>query len=289
MGTMVAGGKPKRGVSLYCYADEYGVTMNLENMLEDMNDMGAKGLEILANGHIEGYPNPTDAWVENWHRLMKAYDIIPVDYGHWIDSRLYKNRELTTEESYAMLLQDIKLANRLGFTVMRTKLGVVDETLTPVANWREIIEMALPDAEKYNVVMCPEIHFPTNLKSQMIKDYVEFIDRTKTKHFGLNIDFGVFDKHLKPVGNLKEAEPNEPEDIIPLLPYIYVCHAKFTDMTDDFLEPHIDYPKILGIMMEHGWNGYLLSEYEGDNRDVPGYTSQVLRKQHVMMKRILGE
>ena len=78
-------GKPKRGVSLYSYSGEYGVTMTMEDMFADMSDMGAEGLEILANGHIEGYPEPTDEWVENWFRLLDKYKIKPVEYGHWVE------------------------------------------------------------------------------------------------------------------------------------------------------------------------------------------------------------
>jgi hypothetical protein len=37
--------------------------------------------------------------------------------------------------------------------------------------------MALPDAEKYDVRMCPEIHIPTVLKSQMADDYVDFTEK----------------------------------------------------------------------------------------------------------------
>jgi hypothetical protein len=40
--------------------------------------------------------------------------------------------------------------------------------------------------------MCPEIHQPTALKSKFVDEYVNFIEKTGTKHFGLNIDFGVF-------------------------------------------------------------------------------------------------
>ena len=53
--------------------------------------------------------------------------------------------------------------------------------------------MALPVAEKHNFRMMPEIHPPTRLKSRMIDDYVDFIEKEKTTPwFGLNIDFGVF-------------------------------------------------------------------------------------------------
>jgi len=293
---VVKNGKPKRGVSLYSYSGEYGVTMSLEDMFVEMHDMGARGLEILANSHIEGYPNPSDEWLANWDRLIKKYDIVPVEYGHWVDSRLYQGRELTPEESYEMLVRDFKLANRLGFTVLRTKLGVIDNDLTPVENWKEIIKMALPMAEEYNVRMCPEIHAPTLLKSKMVDDYVEFIEQTGTKHFGLNIDFGVFETQPLPASEwgpndfiMPESEHSPVEDIIPLLPYVYCCHAKFAKMSDDFQEMTIPYEKIINILIENNWDGYMLSEYEGPKKDVTAYTVEQVRKHHVMMKRILGE
>jgi sugar phosphate isomerase/epimerase len=290
-----AAGQPKRGVSLYSYTGDFGITMTLEDCLADMYDMNAEGLEILANTHIDGYPNPSEAWIKNWHALMAKYKIKPVEYGHWVDSRLHQGRELDAKESYAMLVRDIKLANRLGFTVMRTKLGVIDDTLTPVKNWREFIKMALPDAEKYNVRMCPEIHAPTRLKSKMIDDYVEFIVKEKTTPwFGLNIDFGVFqnkprqDRRAQEMGSRRPFQPlDKADDMIPLLPYVHACHAKFWDMTDELAEATIPYDEVIAMLTKNGWSGYMLSEYEGP-RDL-GVASDQLRKQHVMMKRLLGE
>lgn len=285
-------GKPKRGVSLYSYSGEYGVTMTIEDMFADMYDMGAGGLEILANSHIENYPEPTDGWVENWFSMLKRYKLTPVEYGHWVDSRLYWGRELTTEESYTSLLRDIKLANRLGFTIMRTKLGVIDDDLTPVKNWREFIRMALPDAEKYNVRMCPEIHSPTVLKSKMVDDYVDFIEQEKTRHFGLNIDFGVFQTNPLPMWegqDLSTMKFSPVEDFEPLVPYTHVCHAKFQNMSEDFIETTTPYDRIVALLLKHHWDGYLLSEYEGKNKGVPGYSSEQLRRQHIMLKRLLCE
>lgn len=289
-------GKPKRGVSIYSYQGEYGVTMNLEDMFAEMKDMGARGLEILGNSHVEGYPNPSEEWLENWDRLIEKYDIVPVEYGHWVDSRLYKGRELTTKESFDMLVRDFKIANRLGFTILRTKLGVIDDNLTPVSNWREFIKMALPLAEQYNVRMCPEIHAPTILKSRMIDDYVEFIEQTGTKYFGLNIDFSVFQTgslspgEVGPDGFVMPPCQHSPvEDIVSLLPYVYCCHAKFLKMSEDFKEMTIPYEEIVNTLIKHNWNGYLLSEYEGPKARITGGASEQLRRQHVMLKRLLGE
>lgn len=282
---------PKRGISLYSYSAEYGMTKNLEDCFEDMYDMGAHGLEILANTHIDNYPEPSDEWLENWFRLLDKYEIVPVEYGNWIDSYVLGGRELTTKESYEMLARDIRLAAKLGFTVMRTKMPVINDELAPVKNWREIIKMALPLASEHNIRMCPEIHQPSVLNSKMIDDYVEFIEQTGTKSFGLNIDFSVFRNHFeeneyKPEGFVA----SRPEEMIPLLPYIYCCHAKFNHMNDAFEETTIPYKEIIDIFKAHDWDGYLLSEYEGADKYEPGYeVGQTLRKQHIMLKRYIGD
>ncbi len=263
---------PKRGVALYSYSAEFGFEKTLEDCFEDIHDMGATGVEILANTHIENYPYPTDEWVNYWFSLCDKYQVEPVEYGHWIDCRVLQDRLLSTEEAVARLEQDLRLAHRLGFKVLRTKMSVVDDALNPVENWREIIRGALPLAERLGLTMCPEIHIPTNLKSQMI------------------IDFSVF-RHKFDEGEFVDPHfvPNEPEDIIPLIPYIYCCHAKFIHMNDDFEETTIPYKEVLMALRDNGYNGYLLSEYEGADKYDQGYeVGQTLRKHHIMMKNILG-
>ncbi|WNS43986.1 TIM barrel protein [Paenibacillus sp. MMS20-IR301] len=288
--------KPKRGVSLYSYSSEFGVSMTLEDMFAEMQDMGANGLEILANSHIPGYPNPSEEWLEHWDRLISKYHIVPVEYGHWVDSRLYEGRELSVEESLEMLVRDFKLANRLGFRILRTKLGVIDETLSPVQNWKEIIEAALPYAKQYDVIMCPEIHAPTLLNSAMVKEYVELIQRTGTRHFGLNVDFGVFETQALPADLwgpddfiMPPGEHSPVADIIPLLPYVYCCHAKFVQVTGELTEMTIPYGEIIGTLAAHGWDGYMLSEFEGPNKNVLGTAPYQVRLHQAMMKQILGE
>ena len=294
----------KRGVSIYSYSDDIFKTATLEDCLAQVGDLAGDGevigLEILANSHIEGYPNPSGAWVAKWFEMCAKYHVKPVEYGHWVDSKLHSEKEpwLSTTESYEMLVRDIRLASRLGFTFGRTKLGVIDGQLTPVQNWREFIKRALPVAEKYNFRMMPEIHPPTRLKSRMIDDYVDFIEKEKTTPwFGLNIDFGVFQNRPSQAGMAPARpagrggggmEPSKVEDMIPLLPYVHCCHAKFMEMNDDCEETSIPYPAIVKLLVEHKWNGYLLSEYEGEDRNRGGAFTAV-RRHHVMLRRLLGE
>ena len=81
---------PKRGVALYSYSAEFGFEKTLEDCFEDLKDMGATGVEILANTHIENYPYPTDEWVNYWFSLCDKYQVEPVEYGHWIDCSAQK-------------------------------------------------------------------------------------------------------------------------------------------------------------------------------------------------------
>jgi hypothetical protein len=290
-------GKPKRGVSLYSYSGELGSTMTMEDCMVEMYDMRAGGIEILAPAHIEGYPNPSAKWVKNWFALLDKYKLKPGEYCHWMDSRLHPGGDLDAKESVDYMILDMKLASRLGFKYARSKFGVIDETLTPVKNWREIAKRAIPYAQKYNVRLNPEIHYPTRLKSKMMDDYVEFIEKEKTyPWFGLHLDLGLFADKPTPemiamtiaMGETT-AILNTPEDMVPFLRYVPNMHAKFVNMSDDFIETSTPYAEIIALLIKHKWNGYLFSEYEGENKDVPGYSSDQLRKQHVMLKRLLGE
>ncbi len=283
--------KIKRGVSIYSYSEEYGRSMNLEDCFKDMYDMGATGIEILANSHIDSYPDLSEEYLEHWRSLCEKYKVESVEYGHWIDTRLYKNRLIGEQEAKDKLINDFKIANKLGFKILRTKLGVINGQLAPAENWREIIRSVLPEAEKYNVVMCPEIHLPTILADQFVSDYVDFIQETGTKNFGLNIDLSVFQNRFDIPGVVvfnPECKYSQPEDIISILPYVKCIHAKFNKMDDEFNELTIPYREIIHVLQEAKWEGYLLSEYEGENKNIPGYVSHELRKQHVMLKRMLG-
>ena len=62
---------------------------------------------------------------------------------------------------------------------------------------------------------------------------------------------------------------NKPEDIVPFLPYVPNMHTKFVNMSDDFVETTTPYAEIIAILIKHNWDGYLLSEYEGETRMFP--------------------
>ncbi len=175
--------KAKRGVSLYSYQEHfYTRTMTLEDCIAEASSIGAYGIEMLAEAMVPDFPNPSNQWVDNWFKLMDKYHTVPDTYTQFQNTYLRKNYELSVDEGVQMLELDFKLAKRLGFKHMRMLIG------TPL----DVMEKSLPLAEKYDIWMGSEVHFPSSLDSILTRKWIEIIDRTKTKHWGLNPDFGIF-------------------------------------------------------------------------------------------------
>ena len=295
-------GHPKRGISVYSYHNLLGRTMTLEDCFEEMYDTGATCFELLTS-YIDKYPNPSPAWVDKYWRLCEKYNLEPAELGHWAENHLRRGPGMSDEEVVEELKQDFRLANLLGFKALRTKITCTNDLCDPEPGWQNYIEKALPYAEKYDVVMQNEVHLPTTLHTPHIRDeYLDFIHRTGTSHFGFNIDFGTFQyrpsKGLEFMG-LTFEDITKPEEIVDFLPYSKACHTKFTYMNENFDEETIPYKEVIKLMVDNGWDGWLLSEYEGGLRfhaeesaedfaaAIDGIPDQVRRHQ-ILMSNLLG-
>jgi hypothetical protein len=85
---------------------------------------------------------------------------------------------------------------------------------------------------------------------------------------------------------------SQPRRMLEFMPYIFHIHAKFYEMLDDGNEYSIPYDKIVAVLIQGGYTGYLSSEYEG-NRHIqdafPVDSVEQVRRQHAMFRRLLGE
>lgn len=297
------------GVALYSYGGDFCVTMTLDDCLADVADMGATEVEILADTHIPGYPEPAGSWVEWWHEALGRHSLTPTCYSCWLDTRLHAGRGLTPEEAAAILERDVRLAHRLGFSLVRPKLGVVSLDLLPDPIWRESTRRALPVAAELGVRIAPEIHAPTPLRSQIVDDYLAFAEEEGKGHFGLLIDTGIFQAERRTDGHgggstrMVFGDPSpelaaqvaeemsrplgvDPAELVPLMPHVLHVHAKFWDMTDELTDPQTPYDAVVDALVAGGYRGSLSSEYEGP-RDLYR-ASDMLRRQQAMLRRLLG-
>ncbi len=287
------------GVSLYSYTSEYGVTMTLDDCVEDVADLGATGLEILGEAHIAQYPSPPSEWVDAWLARLNKYGLQPTCYGSWVDTRRFGSRPMTVDEAARQLETDIRLAATLGFRYVRPKLGVVTPDLEPDPVWEPATERVLDLAAEKGIVICPEIHWPSVIRSKVVDDYLAFIQRTGTENFGLLMDTGVFQTamHARRGGvasrlGIGSARPPEVpvvpvSDLEDVLDSVVHIQAKFYEIDDALTDHYIPWPEVLQMLVRRGWSGYLSSEYEGDYG--VGRASDQLRRQHALIRRVSAD
>ena len=296
-------GTIRRGICLYSYHNLLGKSMTLEDAFEEMYDTGATCFEFLTS-YIPNYPNPSPEWVDRYWGLCDKYKLQPSELGHWAENHLRRGKGMSDDEVVEELKQDFRLANLLGFKALRTKITCTNMICDPEPGWQNYIEKALPYAEKYDVRMQNEVHLPTTLHTPHIRDeYLDFIHRTGTSHFGFNIDFGTFQfkatDEMKDMPMCQFGDISKPEEIVDFLPYSYVCHGKFTYVNEDFVEETIPYPEVIRLMVDNGWSGDILSEYEGyirfnAEKSTANYARAMdeipeqVRRHQIMLRNILG-
>ncbi len=345
----------KTGVSFYSYQQEqFFKRMNWKDMIVEVHDvLKTDGVEIIDEAIIRKYPFPTEEFIFDWNNEMARYDMKAVTMDIYLDVHQFRTHIMNYREAAERLKNDIKIASKLGFENVRALC------LVPT----EVIEMAIPTAEKYNVRIGKEIHAPLPIKAglnhgkidpvmdpRMVDELMELINRTGTKHVGLVPDFGVFQHsptdlaidyffrhynqdmihmileksaegyntddilkmmdekypghgmHFMTLGAIAINESSaRPEDIIDIIPHIVSIHGKFYHMTEiegkpgQFEDKAIDYATPIKYLKEHGFKGYINSEFEGQrychDRGEAHMIDEVeqVRRHHEMLNRLIKE
>ncbi|MEY4760701.1 MAG: hypothetical protein RLZZ200_557 [Pseudomonadota bacterium] len=289
----------KYGVSLYSYTDDFGSVMGLEECFDHVAGTGATGIEILGETHVRGYPAPDAAWVDRWFQLLEQHRLEPTNFCCWVDTTLRLGRPMTVAEGAADLERDLRLAHLLGFKSIRPKFGVISRDLIPDPIWSGASERALELAAKLDIVICPEIHSPTPLNHKVTHEYIDFIERTGTKHFGLLIDTGIFQN--RPLRGWVHDVPDpdeqlqammrglavDPQELLGIAKYIVFIQAKFHHIDDALEDQNIPWETVIPALKQAGYGGYLSSEYEGQR--TPWTAIDQVRRQHALMRKVEAE
>lgn len=188
----------KRGISSYSYQQEmFFHRMTWKDMIREVHDnLQADGIEIIDEMIIRDYPYPSDAFIDEWNSEMAKYQMKAVTMDVFLDVHQFRNHVMTHEEAAERLKRDIIIASKMGFQNVRCLC------LVPI----DVIEMALPTAEKYNVRIGKEIHAPLSIKygasasleknlmldPRSVDQIIELAEKTKSRHVGLVPDFGIF-------------------------------------------------------------------------------------------------
>lgn len=322
--------KIKRGVSLYSYQQEYYLKeMNLEDCIKAVTEMGADGIEIISEAMIPNFPNPPQEWVNNWFALMEKYNTKPTCYDAFMDGQIYDGVYISDDEAVESMERDLKMASRLGFKTMRVLCAVpmrIIERAIPLAEKYDVImgievhspfKLGTPWLEEY--IDC--IKRTGTKHFGIIPDFGIFVEKPvrilERKHLRAGATPEIVEyisdaySNRKPkeeaIEQVKKMNPNEidlfwadeayhytycdPELLANYIPYIIHIHGKFYEM-EDGKEYSIPYDKIIKVLKDNGWEGYINSEYEGqrhyhDILDFDVDSVKQVEEHHKMLKKLI--
>lgn len=159
-----------------------------------------------------------------------------------------------------------KIANYLNIPTLRVNAGWKDDKdknaiKRVVSSFKELI----PYAKKYSVRMALENHggITSNLDN-----IVTIVRRVSSTYFGTCPDFGNFPDKIR-YSALKKVSP-----------YALHVHAKSHEFSEEGEEKKIDYKKVIKILKNNNYQGYLSIEFEGEGDEIEGikYTKNLIEK-----------
>jgi sugar phosphate isomerase/epimerase len=173
----------RRAVSFYSYQQTYYLReLTLEQCVQTAVATGAKGIEVIAEQMMPGFPDLDDTFYASWHEWMERYGAIPLVHDMFLDVQLHRGRPLDLNGQFEMLRRDIRHASRLGCQYLRMVV-----TTPP-----EVVARAIPYAAEQSVVLLLEVHTPWHVEHEWIQRHLEVYSRFGPEVCGIIPDFGIF-------------------------------------------------------------------------------------------------
>lgn len=284
-------------------------------------------VDQMVPGYPSTTYNLSDAFIGQWKGLLDQYGMAPIAFDIYGESKLRKGGLCSDQELAEQLVALFRTGKALGFSIMRINFLVsvaVMELLIPHAEElgvRMAIEVHAPHRLRGDWVQrTVELAQKTGTKNLgVMPDFGVFcreipglvLDESRRRGVGEDIIAMLADLYHEPVkptdlveraqrmgGNAaaewlaKRVEigvwiNDDPRHMAELAPYIFHAHGKFYEMTPDLVEPVVRYDEIMPVLIEAGFDGYIMSEYEGQRltQDIdPGYdeVEQVRRHQAML-------
>ncbi len=185
------------------------------------------------------------------------------------ESNFYRVSDEEIEQEQQHLIEYLDIAYYLGAPLLRVDTcpygkglpesimpdGVTHETAfdAAVRTWQAI----MPTAEEKGITCVVENHGGISRTSA---DQVRLVEAVGSERFRINLDTGNY--HADPMAGVDPFE-DVLDAIDRVAPYLAFCHAKVWDMTDDLIEPTLDYDAIFERFARHGYRGPVSIEFMG--------------------------
>lgn len=240
----------KLGLQLYTFgADLHAGRMDVYDAIRHAAELGCDGVEIVAEQHIPGWPNPNLAELTRIRELIASSGMELFCFSCYFGKNIRSDRPQTEEEMVATAERMIAMTAHLGAKIMRPAFNA-----DPVDELIDYVRLMLPTLEKYGVIWGVELHAP-----HPPSYYQRALEAVDSPWFRLVPDFSCWQGPNAP----GQIQPNELSTFEPLLPYTVHCHAKAHMFDADGEEPNTPYAELLGMLKDAGFEGSVSGEFEG--------------------------
>lgn len=297
-------------------------------MFEDLNKLGIRKFELVGAQMFQNYPNPTDEEINEVMELAEQYDVEPFSYGGYVDFGKLPDHRMNDDEIMDQVTYDLMTAHKLGCKYIRGFgiPNHLYERVAQMAEFYQVVvayeihapqRPSDPDIQElitiFKKLQSPWVGF--------VPDFGCYIEKPNELHIQRYMGLGAKRENLQYIidnrwngfteeqmtqkieemgGGLAEQmavsewfgflsfAPADIEGFKTVLPYSKYFHGKFYHIGEDCVETTIPYEELLGLVVESGFNGTIMIEYEGHSFYLNDAVEQIGR--HITMEqRILAD
>jgi sugar phosphate isomerase/epimerase len=312
----------KFGITLYSFADSFSdYRLDMEGMLRTSSEVGCGGVAIVAAQHVPEYPYISDDWLYKFRAQMEKYNLEPVCWEGYLDMGMRADRDLNKEEILEFTKNDIVYAKKAGFSMMKTqhsigpdlfkgllpfckKMGVklTIEMHYPhhlhVPVWQEYVKIfaesdgylgCVPDLsvwQKYPHQLHMNQALDAGCRREKIDEVLGMMKDRKVLEDALALDLAPIERQFAEEFYHKFGHPADLADLPILLKYATMIHGKYYYLADAKHDPCIPFDKIMPMIRESGYDGYIVAEYEGHHYSIREDDVEQLRRGLELMKNL---
>lgn len=237
-------------------------TYSLRNRIRDTN-FGMKGVvNFMVKSRIKFveinniFTNPAE--LPSLAKMFSDAGIQPIQLT--VDgNNFFQKSEKGRKKQFEFMKAWIDAANNCGMKYIRANMGhplgflIKSDTVENLeATFRPILEYT----EQFGINFVFENH---GGKSSNVDFQLKVKEKFPSKHFGYLLDCGNYKPKESVYENIKKLGKS-----------ILIVHAKMYNFNEQGLETTLDYPRIIKLLKEIGYDGFYNIEYEGPLPDEEG-------------------
>jgi hypothetical protein len=313
------------GTTLFSFTNEWlSRRYTLAQVVERVAELGTgPGLELVGFQSFRGYPRVSADDVLAFRRVLERHGLEPSAIAGYADAARRVDRAMTVDEVTEFLVAQVSAARALGFPVLRLHTGIpteVIECVAPAAERARVVlatEVQGPQSPEHpdvaGVLECHErlespsvgllldfsvamTALPSAFTASLSRlgattDQIEHIgDLWKAgapPHAVLELD-APEEALNEAVAGLVRFGRQDPRDWLPLVPQIVHVHAKFWELDAAGDEPTVQNGKLLAVLREGGYEGFVSSEWGGsawlDADEVDAF--ELVERHHALLRAV---